>query len=63
MSYLLCNIDTCKHKSCALCHCCNKNLCFNHLKEHRDLIHSQLNFLVNEINTINDQLMTLTTKE
>jgi hypothetical protein len=34
-------------------------LCFNHLKEHRDLIQIQLNPLVNEINLINDQLMTL----
>ncbi len=54
-----CNIDMCKRKSCCLCHCCNKNLCFNHLKEHHDLIQSQLNHLVNEINTMNDQLITL----
>ncbi len=54
-----CNINMCKRRCCVLCHCCNKNLCFNHLKEHRDLIQIQLNPLVNEINLINDQLMTL----
>ncbi len=59
MSHLLCNVDACKRKCCVLCYCCNKNLCFNHLKDHRDLIQSQLNILVNEINIINDQFMIL----
>jgi hypothetical protein len=54
---LSCKINMCKRKSCALCYCCNKSLCFNHLKVHRDLINSQLNSIVNEINTINEQLM------
>lgn len=47
----------CKRKYCALCYCCNKNLCFNHLKEHRYAIQSQLNPLVDKINIIHDQLM------
>ena len=56
---LFCNIDMCKRKCCVLCYCCNKNLCFTHLKEHRNLIESQLNPLINEINMINDQLTSL----
>ena len=56
MSFL-CDINVCKRKSFALCYCCNKKLCFNHLKEHHDLIQSQLNRLVDEINILNNQLI------
>ncbi|CAF3183911.1 unnamed protein product [Rotaria sp. Silwood2] len=51
-----CAINTCKRRSRALCHCCSKNLCLDHLKEHNDLIHSQLNPLVDEINTLHNQM-------
>ncbi|CAF1128377.1 unnamed protein product [Rotaria sordida] len=54
-----CAIKTCKRKSRALCHCCNKNLCPDHLKEHDDLINSQVNPLVDEINNLNNQLSAL----
>ena len=54
-----CSNETCKRKSRALCHCCNKNLCLDHLKEHYDLTNSQLNLLVDEINTLADQLLVL----
>ncbi|CAF1103421.1 unnamed protein product [Rotaria sordida] len=58
-----CAINTCKRKSRALCHCCSKNLCLDHLKEHNDLIHSQLNPLVDEINTLHNQISGLNVDE
>ena len=54
-----CSIETCKRKSCAVCHCCRKNLCIVHLNEHHDLSKSQLNTFVDEINTLADQLLVL----
>ena len=41
-----CLNETCKHKSRALCYCCNKSLCPDHLKQHYDLPNSQLNCFV-----------------
>jgi hypothetical protein len=54
-----CAVDICKRKSRALCHCCSKNLCIDHLKEYQDLYNSQLNTFLDEINTIDDQLSPL----
>src|ERR1700734_1970007 len=58
-----CAIERCKHKSRALCHCCNKNICPDHFKEHCDLINSQVNPLVEEINTLDNQLSILNVDE
>ncbi|CAF4289028.1 unnamed protein product [Rotaria sp. Silwood2] len=60
---LPCAIEICKRKSRALCHCCNKNLCPDHLKEHDDLINSQIHPLVDDINTIDNQLSVLNVDE
>ena len=54
-----CVIETCKHKSHVLCHCCNKNFCLDHLKQHSHLSSSQLNAFISEINTLGDQLLLL----
>ena len=53
---LPCAIETCKRKSRAICLCCNKNLCPDHLKEHDDSMNSQINPLVDELNAAADQL-------
>ncbi|CAF3042175.1 unnamed protein product [Rotaria sp. Silwood2] len=58
-----CDIEICKRKSRALCHCCSKNLCPDHLKEHDDVINSQVNPLVDEINNIDNQLSALNVDE
>ncbi|CAF1564779.1 unnamed protein product, partial [Rotaria sordida] len=50
-----CAIDGCKRTSRALCHCCQQDLCIFHLNEHNDLLNSQLNPLVDEINTLGDR--------
>ncbi|CAF1540316.1 unnamed protein product [Rotaria magnacalcarata] len=60
---LSCAIETCKRKSRALFHCCNTNLCPDHLKEHVDLINSQMNPLADEINTLDNQLSSLNVNE
>jgi hypothetical protein len=52
-----CAIEACKRKSRALCHCCNKNLCPDHLKEHDESINSQINPLADELNSAADQLL------
>ncbi|CAF3789153.1 unnamed protein product [Rotaria socialis] len=60
---LSCAVETCKCKSRAICHCCNKNICPGHLKEHVDLINSQMNPLADEINTLDNQLSLLNVDE
>ena len=51
-----CAITTCKRASRALCYCCQQSLCLQHLKEHNDLLLSQLNPLIDQINCIGDRL-------
>ncbi|CAF4863551.1 unnamed protein product [Rotaria socialis] len=60
---LSCPIETCKRKSRAICHCCNKNLCSDQFKEHVDLINSRMNPLADEINTLDNQLSLLNVDE
>ena len=50
-SIRLCTVKKCDEASCAVCHCCQKDLCLDHLKEHRDQLNSKLDPLVNRINT------------
>ena len=54
-----CSIETCKRKSCAVCHCCQKNLCIIHLNEHHDLSKSQLNNFLGEVNILAEHLLVL----
>ena len=51
-----CASTHCKKNSRALCYCCQKGLCLQHLKEHNDSLVSQLNLLVDQVNAINDRL-------
>jgi hypothetical protein len=50
-----CAISSCKRPSCALCHCCQQNICLPHLNEHQDLLVCELNPLVDQINTLGDR--------
>ncbi|CAF3862871.1 unnamed protein product [Rotaria sordida] len=63
MSQSTCTINKCKRISSALCHCCNQDICLLHLKEHYDKIILQLNPLTDEINTIDNRLITIDIKE
>jgi hypothetical protein len=54
-----CAISSCKRPSSALCHCCQQNICLPHLKEHQDLLVSELNPLIDQINTLGDRLNAL----
>jgi hypothetical protein len=54
-----CSTESCKRSSCALCHCCQQNLCLPHLKEHQDVLVSQLHPLVDLINVLGDRLKAL----
>ena len=58
-----CAIEKCKHKSHAICSCCNKKLCEAHLKEHDDFKNPQLNPLLNELNTLDEQLKSSNTEK
>ncbi|CAF2133656.1 unnamed protein product [Rotaria magnacalcarata] len=51
-----CTIKKCETSSCATCHCCKKDLCLDHLKEHKDQLNAQLVPLANQINTFLDGL-------
>jgi len=54
-----CAIIECKRTSCALCHCCQQNICLSHLKEHQDLLISQLNPIVDQINILENRVNSL----
>ena len=58
-----CAIKTCKRRSRGVCHCCNKNLCPDHWKEHDDAHNFQLNPFVDQINTLGEQLLALNVDE
>ncbi|CAF3021027.1 unnamed protein product [Rotaria sp. Silwood2] len=58
-----CFIDECKYTSRVLCHCCNKNLCLEHLKQHDESIYFEINPLADEINILSDQFMKLNIEE
>ncbi|CAF3356246.1 unnamed protein product [Rotaria socialis] len=58
-----CAIEKCKRKSRSICSCCNKNLCHDHLKEHEDLNNPQLNPLMNEFNSLDEQLKSSNTEK
>jgi hypothetical protein len=62
MSQSPCAIDQCKRTSRALCHCCNQNICLLHLKEHYDKFVSELNPLTDEINLLDNRLITIDIK-
>lgn len=51
-----CSLVDCKRIPCALCHCCEKNLCLSHLKEHQDDLLDQLNSLVDQTTDLDDRL-------
>ncbi|CAM4927923.1 unnamed protein product [Rotaria socialis] len=53
-----CSVDECKRASRAVCHCCQQNVCIPHLNEHNDVLNSELNPLVDEINILGDRLKT-----
>ncbi|CAF1296140.1 unnamed protein product [Rotaria sp. Silwood1] len=50
---------TCKRASCALCHCCQQNVCISHLNEHNESLNSQINPLADSINALNHRFKTL----
>ena len=47
-----CSVEKCQRPSHVFCYSCKKNFCREHLREHDDLINSQLNPLVDEVKTI-----------
>lgn len=51
-----CIVNKCEFSSCAVCHCCQKDLCLDHLKEHRDQLNAKLLPFANQINTFIDTL-------
>lgn len=58
-----CAITNCKRASRALCHCCQLNVCREHLIEHDDKLNNQLNPYADEINELNDRINHLDTKK
>ena len=52
----LCTFTKCEIGSCAVCHCCGKDLCLDHLKEHRDLLNAQLVPLAHQVNILMENL-------
>jgi hypothetical protein len=53
----ICDIQSCKYISRALCYCCKQDLCIDHLKEHHDTLNAKLTPFVDEINILGNQLI------
>ena len=53
-----CATSKCTRTSCALCHCCQQDLCLHHLKEHQELLISLLDPLVDQINILDNRINT-----
>lgn len=51
-----CTVNKCEISSCGICHCCQKDLCLDHLKEHKDQLNAKLMPLANQINKLFDGL-------
>lgn len=51
-----CAVNKCEISSCAICHCCQKDLCLDHIREHKEQLNSKLNPLAHQINTFLDNL-------
>lgn len=58
-----CAITNCKRASRALCHCCQLNLCREHLNEHDDILNNQLNPYADEINELHNRVNHLNTNQ
>ncbi|CAF3537233.1 unnamed protein product [Rotaria socialis] len=52
----MCTITKCNGNSYAKCDCCQQIVCLFHLKEHRDLLISQLNPLINQITVLENRV-------
>lgn len=51
-----CAVEKCGLTSFALCNCCNKHLCMNHLKEHFERLNTKMIPMVDEINDLYNRL-------
>ncbi|CAF3369674.1 unnamed protein product [Rotaria sp. Silwood1] len=54
-----CTITKCKHTTYAICNCCQQHVCRIHLKEHQNLLNSQLNPFINQINILENRINTI----
>ena len=52
----VCASTKCEFSSCARCHCCDQDLCPDHIKEHKDLLNFKLIPLTDEINALSSGL-------
>ena len=57
-----CSAKECKRTSCALCHCCQQDICLTHLQEHQNSLISKLNPLVDQTNMLENRVKTLKTE-
>ncbi|CAF1198074.1 unnamed protein product [Adineta steineri] len=55
-----CAAIKCEIASCATCHCCQTDLCLDHLKEHKDRLSEKLIPLTNQINAVLDKVEHIT---
>ncbi|CAF1458715.1 unnamed protein product [Rotaria sordida] len=51
----MCSIETCKRSAHALCYCCQKSVCIEHLNEHSHRLNDQLLPLADDINDLFDR--------
>jgi len=54
-----CAIEICKQTSSVLCHCCKKNLCLDHLSNHKTLIDYRSHSLTDQVNILHEQIKEL----
>jgi hypothetical protein len=54
-----CAIETCKQTSRVLCYCCKKNLCLDHLSNHKTLTDYRSYSLTDQVNILHEQIKEL----
>ncbi|CAF0858562.1 unnamed protein product [Adineta ricciae] len=54
-----CATHACDRTACALCHCCQQNICVVHLNEHNNYLNSRLNPFVDTIQSLDAHLKSI----
>ena len=58
-----CQVDKCNRAASTHCFCCNKSVCTRHFTEHIDAVKAQIDPLANDINSMVEQIQTLTIEQ
>ena len=58
-----CEIPKCPRTVAALCMCCQRKICYQHITEHQEAIKERLNSLTDQFNNVNNRIVDLNTND